>query len=128
MSTVTLTAENFEEQVQKPGVLIIDWWAPWCGPCKAFAPIYEKASDQYTDVTFAKINTEDSPDLAASFQIQAIPTLMVFRDQVLVFARPGMIPAAALDELIGKVQALNMDEVRKQIAAEAASDNAGPDQ
>jgi thioredoxin 1 len=128
MSTVTLTADNFEEQVQKPGVLIIDWWAPWCGPCKAFAPIYEKASEQYTDVTFAKINTEDSPDLAASFQIQAIPTLMVFRDQILVFARPGMIPGAALDELIGKVQALDMDEVRKQIAAEAASDNAGPDQ
>jgi thioredoxin len=131
MSTVTLTAENFEKYIEQPGVLVIDWWAPWCGPCRAFAPIYEKASEQYGDVVFAKINTEDSPDLAASFQIQAIPTLMVFRDQVLVFARPGMVPAAALDELVTKVKALDMEEVRREIDAAGEdgepAEGAGPD-
>jgi thioredoxin len=128
MSTVTLTTENFEEYVGKPGVLVIDWWAPWCGPCRAFAPIYEKAAEKYADVTFAKINTEDQPDLAGSFQIQAIPTLMVFREQVLVFARPGMLPAAALDELVEKVKALDMDEVRRATAeAETEPDAAAAD-
>jgi thioredoxin 1 len=126
MSTVTLTAENFEQYVEQPGVLVIDWWAPWCGPCRAFAPIYEKASREYSDVVFGKINTEDCPELAASFQIQAIPTLMVFRDQVLVFARPGMIPGPALDELVSKVKGLDMDEVRRQI--EAAGDGVEPEE
>jgi thioredoxin len=126
MSTVTLNAQNFEEQVGKPGILIVDWWAPWCGPCRAFAPIYEKASEKYADITFGKINTEEEPDLAGSFQIQAIPTLMVFRDQVLVFARPGMVPAAALEELVDKVKALDMDEVRRTIAeAESEGDADG---
>lgn len=116
MSTVALTADTFEEHVKKPGIMVIDWWAPWCGPCRAFAPIYEKASESYSDVTFAKINTEDEPGLAGQFQIQAIPTLMVFRDQILVFARPGMVPAAALDDLVQKVKGLDMDEVRRDIA------------
>lgn len=131
MSTVALTADSFEEHVKKPGILLIDWWAPWCGPCRAFAPVYEKASEKFTDVTFAKVNTEDEPALAATFQIQAIPTLMVFREQVLVFARPGMIPGAALDDLVEKVRALDMEEVRREIAeqekAEAqAAPAAGP--
>jgi thioredoxin 1 len=116
MSTVAITADSFEDQVKKPGILVIDWWAPWCGPCRAFAPIYEKASEKYGDVTFGKINTEEEPSLAGTFQIQAIPTLMVFRDQVLVFARPGMIPGTALDDLVEKVKALDMDEVRREIA------------
>ncbi len=116
MATVALTAENFNQYVEKDGVLVIDWWAPWCGPCRTFGPIYDKASEKHADVTFGKVNTEEQPELAGTFQIQAIPTLMVFRDQVLVFARPGAIPAVALDEIIGQVRALDMDDVRKQIA------------
>ncbi len=122
MATVTLTTQNFQEHVEKPGILVIDWWATWCGPCRAFAPIYEKASDKYTDVVFGKIDTDAEQELAATFEIRSIPTLMVFRDQVLVFARPGMIPAAALEDLIGKVKALDMDDVRKKVAADEAAE------
>ena len=122
MATVALTAENFNQYVEKDGVLVIDWWAPWCGPCRTFGPIYDKASEQHADVTFGKVNTEEQPELAGTFQIQAIPTLMVFRDQVLVFARPGALPAAALDEIIGQVRALDMDDVRKKIAEEGKAE------
>ena len=118
MATVALTGENFQEHVEKPGILLIDWWAPWCGPCRTFGPIYDKASDRHADAVFGKINTEEQPELAGTFGIQSIPTLMVFRDQILVFARPGMVPGEALDDLIGKVKALDMDDVRRQLAAE----------
>ena len=116
MPTVALTGDNFQEHVEKPGILVIDWWAPWCGPCRTFGPIYDKASDRYPDAVFGKINTEEQPELAGTFGIQSIPTLMVFRDQILVFARPGLVPGEALDELLGKVKALDMDDVRRQIA------------
>ncbi len=116
MPTVTLTSKNFEEYVKQGGALVVDWWAPWCGPCKVFAPIFEQASDRMGDVTFAKINTDEEPDLAGSFQISAIPTLMVFRDQILIFEQAGVLRADALDELIGKVKALDMEEVRREVA------------
>jgi thioredoxin 1 len=121
MATVELTAKNFKEHVDKPGILLIDWWATWCGPCRAFAPIYEKASDKYTDVVFGKIDTDAEQELAAAFEIRSIPTLMIFRDQVLVFARPGMIPGAALDDLVEKVKALDMAEVHKKVAEQEAA-------
>jgi thioredoxin 1 len=130
MPTVPLTAQNFQEHVEKPGILVIDWWATWCGPCRAFAPIYEKASDKYTDVVFGKIDTDAEQELAATFEIRSIPTLMVFRDQVLVFARPGMIPGAALEDLVDKVKALDMAEVHRKVAeqeAEATKEEAEAD-
>jgi thioredoxin 1 len=120
MATVTLTTSNFQEYVEKPGILVIDWWATWCGPCRAFAPIYEKAADKYTDVVFGKIDTDAEQELAATFEIRSIPTLMVFRDQVLVFARPGMIPGAALEDLVDKVKGLDMAEVQRKVAADEA--------
>jgi len=120
MPTVTLTTQSFQEHVEKPGILVIDWWATWCGPCRAFAPIYEKASDKYTDVVFGKVDTDAEQELAATFEIRSIPTLMVFRDQVLVFARPGMIPGAALEDLVDKVTALDMAEVQRKAAEQEA--------
>jgi thioredoxin 1 len=114
---VAVTEQNFQSTVAS-GIVLIDFWAEWCGPCRAFAPIFEEAAGRHPDVVFGKVDTEAESGLAAAFQIQAIPTLMVLRDGVMLAAQPGMLPAAALDELIGKVRELDMDEVRREIAAQ----------
>lgn len=110
-----LTQENFEATV-KEGIVLIDWWASWCGPCRAFAPIYDRVAAQNPDITFGKIDTEAEPGLASAFQIRAIPTLMAFKDGVLVFEQAGMMPALALAELVDKLRKLDMVEVKKKLA------------
>ena len=121
MSTIDLTKENFEETIQNHAIVMVDFWAPWCGPCRAFAPVYEAAAEKHPDVAFAKVNTEEQQELAAAFQIRSIPTLMLFREQVILFSQPGSLPAAALDEILTKVRTLDMDQVRKEIAEQETS-------
>lgn len=120
MATLELDESTFEPTLKKDGITLIDWWAPWCGPCRAFGPIYEKSSERHPDVTFAKVNTEENRSLGAAFQVRSIPTLMVFRDGVLLFNQAGMLPAKALDEIIEKVKALDMAEVHAEIEKERA--------
>jgi thioredoxin len=120
MATLTVTKDNFKETIEKGGIVFIDWWADWCGPCKAFAPVYEKVAEANPDVTFAKIDTDVEQELAAAFGIRSIPTLMIFRDGLPLFAQPGALPQPALDELVQKVRALDMDEVRRSFAEQQA--------
>jgi thioredoxin 1 len=116
MSTIALTEETFEETVTKPGITLVDWWASWCGPCRMFAPVFQAASEKHEDITFGKIDTEDQPGLSAAARITSIPTLMAFRDGILVFSQPGALPAASLEKLIQAVRDLDMDEVRAELA------------
>jgi thioredoxin 1 len=115
MTTVSLTADTFEEVVARDGITLVDWWAAWCGPCQNFAPVFEAAAEANPDLTFAKVDTEAEPALARAARISSIPTLMVFRDGVLVFSQPGALPAAALEGLIAEVRALDMDEVHSRV-------------
>ena len=118
MAVQEVTKNSFKDIIDNHKIVIVDFWAPWCGPCRSFAPIYEKVSekDEYKDIVFSKVNTQDEQELAAGFQIRSIPTLMVFREQIVMFSQAGMVPESALEEIISKVQALDMDQVRKEIA------------
>jgi thioredoxin 1 len=116
MASVELTHSSFDTQIEKTGITLVDFWAEWCGPCRMFAPIFEAASEKYPEITFGKVDTEAQQQLADEAGISSIPTLMVFRDGILLYNNPGALPAEALDEIIGAVAALNMDDVRKEVA------------
>lgn len=121
MATVELTKDNFDEITGAEGIVLVDFWAEWCGPCRQFAPVFHRASEEHADITFGKVDTEAQPELAEAFQITAIPTLMVVRDKIVLYAQPGALPAPALEDLIRQVRAVDMDDVRQHVAAHAES-------
>jgi len=122
MSTVEITKENFSDHVEKPGIVFLDFWASWCGPCKNFAPIFEATADKNPDIIWGKIDTDKETEIAEGFGIRSIPTLMVFRDGILLYAQPGMVPAGKLEEIIVKVKELDMDKVREEMEHSSCSD------
>jgi len=126
MAVLELTKENFEQVITSNSTVIVDYWAPWCGPCRGFAPVFERVAEANSDVVFAKVNTDDEQEIAAHFQIRSIPTLMVFRDQVIVFSQPGALPQNALEQVVAKAKSLDMDEVRKEIAKQDSQGASAP--
>ncbi|MGB5832626.1 MAG: thioredoxin [Thiohalocapsa sp.] len=124
MAVIELTNENFESTIKENPFVLVDFWAPWCGPCRSFAPVYEKVSESHDDILFAKVNTEDEQQIATHFQIRSIPTLMIFREQVIVFSQPGSLPEGSLRELLAKAGELDMDKVRADIMQQQDSQSA----
>jgi thioredoxin 1 len=125
MAVVELTRDNFEQTIKDNAFVIVDFWAPWCGPCRNFAPVYDKVSADHDDIVFAKINTEEEQELAGHFQVRSIPTLMIFRDQVIIFAQAGALPESSFRQLLAKAKDLDMDDVRRQVAAQQAGQASG---
>ena len=124
MATLEINKDNFKDTVSKDGIVFLDWWATWCGPCRSFAPVFESAATQHPDIVFGKIDTDAQQELSSAFQIRSIPTLMVFRDGILLFEQPGALPAAALEDLVKQVTGLDMAEVKKEVAARQAAEEA----
>ena len=125
MAAIELTKENFEQVITSNPTVIVDYWAPWCGPCRGFAPVFEKVAEANPDVVFAKVNTDEEQEIAAHFQIRSIPTLMVFREQIIVFSQPGALPQGAFEQVVAKAKSLDMAEVRKQMQEQDAEPKTG---